>query len=245
MSFSKFITIVDSDKSSNMTKISNQLINQYSKKYGKENIVVLGVNGASDIMRTTYFDDDKYDLYYFTTASINKGIMQILGSDKIIEPISLKDELSTLSNFPDLPQRTYIDEETYITTIPHIIFDRNSNSNTLNKGIKSTLYTKYNGFGIRLCDAIDMTDDELLCKLKSLYDNLGFTSDIDLVFNYIDFSMNSQPFYLNTTDILSGIHDLRNIRWIQNTFNIVNHTWFRENILTQNKIFIAEMSVDL
>ena len=227
-------------------RIVDELITRNVKEYGAENVVVLGSNGGSNAGHTISFDGNEYHVHYLTSGSVSPGVVQVLGSGKVVEPISVKDELSTLTDFTDLLDRTYIDENTHITTIPHILLDKGVLSKeigTTSKGIGPTYSTKYARTGIRIKDAMRMSDDELREKLQKLYKSMGFSDLMDLKFNYIDFSEKPpKPIYLKTLEILKGDYDIKNIRWIQSTFKIVNHLWFRETLFPLDKVFIVELS---
>lgn len=225
-------------------RIVDELITRYSNEYGVGNVVVCGPNGGSNAGHSIFSNGREYNVHYLTSGSASPGIMQVLGAGKVIEPISLQQELYSLNDIIDLIDRTFIDERTHITTILHLIQDRGILSKEIGttcKGIGPTYATKHARTGIRICDAMRMTDEELLKKLHTLYDRMGFNKDMNLNFEYIDYMNNK--YILNTNDILSGEHDLKNIRWIHNTFKIVNHMWFREKVFNlKNKIFIFELS---
>jgi adenylosuccinate synthase len=227
-------------------RIVDELISRNVKEHGAENVVVLGSNGGSNAGHTISIEGNEYHVHYLTSGSVSPGVVQVLGAGKVIEPISVKDELSTLTDFTDLLDRTYIDENTHITTIPHILLDKGVLSKeigTTSKGIGPTYSTKYARTGIRIKDAIRMSDDELREKLHKLYKSMGFTDHMDLKFNYVDFSENPpKPIYLKTLEILSGDYDIKNIRWVLSNFKTVNHLWFRENLFPQDKVFIVELS---
>lgn len=250
MTIRKFIIVAGAQGGNEgKSRIVDELIARNVEEHGAENVVVLGSNGGSNNERCISINEKEYNVHYLTSGTVTPGVIQVLGSGKVIEPISVKDELSTLTDFTDLLDRTYIDENTHITTIPHILLDKrvksNENGTTL-KGIGPTYSTKYTRMGIRIKDAIRMTDDELRVKLQKLYKSMGFSDLMDLKFNYVDFSENPpKPIYLKTHEILSGDYDIKNIRWIISTFKIVNHLWFRENLFPLNKVFIVELSYSL
>ena len=224
-------------------RIVDELISRNVKEHGADNVVVLGSNGGSNAGHTISIDGTEYNVHYLTSGSVSPGVIQLLGAGKVIEPISLSNELNSLSDFTDLLDRTYIDENTHITTIPHLIMDRGILSKeigTTSKGIGPTYSTKYARTGIRIKDAIRMSDMELREKLHKLYKSMGFNEGMELNFTYVDSEGNSVS--LKTEDILSGDYDIKNIRWLVSTFKIVNHMWFRENLFPLDKIFIVELS---
>jgi adenylosuccinate synthase len=246
MTIRKFIIVVGSQGGDEgKGRIVDELITNNVMKYGTENVVVLGSNGGSNAGHTISIKGNEYNVHYLTSASVTNGVIQVLGAGKVIEPISLKQELFSLKDF-DLKKRTFIDENTHITTIPHLILDRSKLSKdigTTSKGIGPTYSSKYARNGIRLKDARQMSDEELREKLKSLYESMGFTKESKLDFRYEDYDNSDYKLYeLNTDDILQGDHDIKNIRWILSNFTIVDHLWFRENLFFKDKVFIVESS---
>ncbi len=227
-------------------RIVDELISRNVEKYGAHNVVVLGSNGGSNAGHTISVEGKEFHVHYLTSGSITPGVTQFLGAGKVIEPISFFEEVNNLKEFPDLLQRTFIDENTHITTIAHLLKDRGVLSKeigTTAKGIGPTYSSKYARTGIRIKDAIIMSEGELANKLKKLYESLGFTKDMELNFEYTDYSIeNGRKFTLNTEEILSGIYDVRNILKMLTKINVVNHLWFRENLFFQNKVFIVELS---
>lgn len=227
-------------------RLVDELITRNVEKYGANRVVVLGSNGGSNAGHTISVNGKEYHVHYLTSGSITPGVTQILGSGKVIEPISFNEEIYNLKEFPDLLERTFIDENTHITTIAHLIKDQSLLSKeigTTSKGIGPTYSTKYARTGIRIKDALRMSEFELINKLKKLYESLGLYQNMDLNFEYIDYSLeNKRKFTLNTSDILSGIHDMRNILRMLTKIKTVNHLWFRENLFFQDKIFIVELS---
>lgn len=224
-------------------RIVDELISRNVKAYGAENVIVLGSNGGSNAGHTISIDGNEYNVHYLTSGSVSHGVVQVLGAGKVLEPISLQTELNSLKDFPDLLERTYIDENTHITTIPHLIQDRGILSKeigTTSKGIGPTYSTKYARTGIRIKDAIRMSDMELRDRLQKLYKSMGFNEGMELNFTYVDSKGNSVS--LKTEDILSGEHDIKNIRWIQSTFKTIDHLWFRDTLFIEDKVFIVELS---
>jgi len=221
-------------------KISDKLISDCVEKFGSDNVVVVGINGGSNAGHTVNIDGVLHHVHYFTTGALHKNVTCYMASGKVIEPISLQSEYNDLKKyFNDIAERTFISDKTHITTIGHLVVDGGAvgtNIGTTRKGIGPTYSTQASRTGIRICDVIDKSDDEIRQKLKHLYDSIGLNNydSTTILYRYNDNDITRDKLY--TFD-----YDLDNIKWMLQTFKFVNDMYFKQN-LDFNKYYVCELS---
>jgi adenylosuccinate synthase len=158
-------------------KLTDALIQKLILLFGAVKTIVCGINGGSNAGHTTNIDGVDYHTHFLPSGVLSEGVINYCGNNKVLEPMSLKQEHHELSKkFKDIPKRTYFSELTQVTTIGHLIIDRGEQGKrigTTGKGIGITYATKCTRTGINLCDIVNLSDEELKSKLEKLYTSIG------------------------------------------------------------------------
>jgi len=232
-------------------KLVDALIQKGIQEYGASNTVVCGINGGSNAGHTTCIDGVDYHTHFLPSGAVSDDVILYCGSSKVIEPMSLDKELAELSvRFTDIPKRTFMSELIQYTTIGHLIIDRGELGKTIGttgKGIGITYASKCTRTGLNLYDVVNCSEEELVKKLRKLYESLGLdkypTNTTLYTINYKNEGMD------NTIDIdydtlFSFKYDLENIAKFKKTWtNIVSGTYFAENLLNgKDHCYVFEMS---
>lgn len=231
-------------------KIVDELVSQAVKKFGGNNVVVVGSNGGSNAGHTVCIEGIEHHVHYLTSGVFNKEVRSIMGAGKVIEPISLGSEVrELLPYYPDIINRTCISEKTHITTLGHLITDGGIASKqigTTRKGIGPTYSTRALRTGLRICDVIDITDVELAKRLGLLYKSMGINdlskSDKSILYTYRDPQTNKQ-IEITYETLFTFENDIKNIRWLTRTFRFITQNTLRRTLLeSKNTCYIFELS---
>lgn len=234
-------------------KVTNKINDDAIKKFGAENVYVIGVNGGSNAGHTTSIDGIEYHTHFLPTGAVENGVRMVCGSNKVLEPISLRKELFDLSKtFPGIPDRLVLSERIHYTTIGHLIIDAGKvgkSIGTTSKGIGPTYASKASRTGIRLADLVKMTEDEIKEKLYALYEYMGLLAypKDEIIYSYEDIDDMGNIYIVNVNydSLFSFENDIKNIKWFLETFgrSIVSALYFKHEFLTYiGKCYIFELS---
>lgn len=234
-------------------KVTNKINDDAIKKFGAENVYVIGVNGGSNAGHTTSIGGIEYHTHFLPTGAVENGVRMVCGSNKVLEPISLRKELFDLSKtFVGIPDRLTLSERIHYTTIGHLIIDAGKvgkNIGTTSKGIGPTYASKASRTGIRLADLVKMSDDEIRVKLHQLYEYMGLLSypKDGVIYSYkdIDEEGNTYEVDVDYASLFSFENDIKNIKWLLDTFgkSIVPALHFKHELLGfTDRCYIFELS---
>lgn len=234
-------------------KVTNKINDDAIKKFGAENVYVIGVNGGSNAGHTTSIGGIEYHTHFLPTGAVENGVRMVGGSSKVLEPISLRKELCDLSKtFPGIPERLTLSERIHYTTIGHLIIDGGKvgkNIGTTSKGIGPTYASKASRTGIRLADLVKMTEDQIRTKLYQLYEHMGLLAypKDTVIYSYkdIDDEGKVHDVDIDYASLFSFENDIKNIKWFLHTFgkSIVPALHFKHELLAYTgKCYIFELS---
>ena len=143
-------------------KIVDYLANDYD--------IVARWNGGDNAGHTVETQNSKIALHLVPSGIIRKGKINVIGNNVVIDPFNLLKEIDDLRKMSVeiTPENLAISDRCHLTLPYHLRLDELNGKSvgTTGRGIGPTYTDKVSRTGIRLCDLLDLSNNELNSKIN-------------------------------------------------------------------------------
>ncbi len=163
-----------------------KIVDYFAKEYG----LIARFQGGPNAGHTLYVSDKKVVLHQIPSGVFHEGVINLIGSGVVLDPVTLKRECDTVASFGiDVKKNVFIAQRTHLILPTHRALDKAAElskgqqkiGSTL-KGISPAYMDKTGRNGLRVGDLLDknFTTSYIKLRLKHqrLLDNYNFQEDI-------------------------------------------------------------------